>query len=254
MMIHRMIEMCGLLMLAGASMNCATDNSGPATCAEAKTTYGVNTDGAQTLYVDGDKAMPWSAQCVGMATAKPREYLALRPFNKKTGKAANYASFVEGALAVTSHYDQVRIDPITLALDITDSSFVRDETTTSAAGDRISTILGKISVGYMPFGAAMACGAPAPSATTTGDAVGNIDLSDTPFELVTKQFCQDPQASAVSDQSALGQIVDFRATGSASTCAKASIACLPNPTVNGAVGAETTIAVQYKVAGSQFGF
>ena len=68
----RLIEIIGatigLFGLAGASMNCAShDDAGPATCEEAKSAYGVSVDGPQILYVGGDKTMPWSAYCVGMA-------------------------------------------------------------------------------------------------------------------------------------------------------------------------------------------
>ena len=55
MMTKRLLETFGLILMAGSMMNCMSGGqTGPATCKDAKTAYGVSTDGPQTLYVGGD--------------------------------------------------------------------------------------------------------------------------------------------------------------------------------------------------------
>jgi hypothetical protein len=272
MMTKRLLETFGLILMAGSMMNCMGGAAtGPATCKDAKTAYGVSSDGPQTLYVGGDKAMPWSAFCVGMTSDAPVEYLELPQYDKG-GNQINFSEYVEasGAVAaatetqhftVRTHYDRVRIDPVDLTVDISNSQYTHfDRTFRPTAGDSsappTSNVL-KLAIGSVPFGASMQCGQVADMSGANIAAKANIDLDGTPFVLSQTQFCGGVTGLATPDPSSPDTIVNFTALGETSassvmTCGRASINCLSDPGVNGQVGGQKTIQLSY--AGTQPGF
>lgn len=261
----------GLMVIAVGNMNCAGEEQlGPATCKEAKAMYGAITDGPQTLYIDGDKSMPWAAYCTGMASDEPKEFIDLPQFGQN-GAPANYSEFGEAPTPqefltgptpfyVQTHYQKVRIDPKDLTIDITNKTFTRSAITPPDS-DHASVALDQ-AVGYMPFGTAMQCGD-----ETSGDteeesifvtAKANIDLTGLPFELEYQQLCAVGANRAIADALAPNQIINFEARGFSGpggrpACGRASVRCLPDPAVNGQVGGETTIQLRYVPTTPGFG-
>lgn len=274
---QRLVEILGLTLAATAATNCTGgDATGPATCKEAQATYGVHSNGAQTLYVGGNKSMPWSAYCAAMDSSAPQEYLELPQFDAQ-GRPANYADFIESnaapaiaagtpAFEVRTHYDKVRIDPIALTIDITDNTFTHTEATQLPSGGAVtptSVALGNLAIGYMPYGVAMQCGQDTNAAGQAVSADANIDLAGLPFVLTAETLCSETGGStAVRDATDGSAIVNFHAlgqtatspTGTVVTCGRASVSCLPFPTVNGKVGGETTVGLAYAGAVGGFGF
>jgi hypothetical protein len=269
-MMTRLAKAIGLMLIAGG---CTDDQKGPSTCFEAKDAYHVNADGPQTLYVDGDKSMPWSAYCVGMTSDEPIEFIELAPYSQ-TGEGANYSEFSEptgpGAgegsgntpnFKVRTQYQRVRIDPATLTIDVTNKAFARS-TVEPTGADHVSVALAQ-AVGFMPFGVAMQCGSilllDNAGVLKPESASANIDLTNLPFELDDKVFCDEVGLSrALPDPSTPSKIVKFDARGetsvSALTCGRASVRCLPKPTVNGQVSGEKTIQLRYAKLAPGFGF
>jgi hypothetical protein len=132
------------------------------TCAEIAATK-PSIDGPYTLYVGKDESKPWTAHCKDMA-GLPVEYLTL-----KQGAGLNFSQYSAGGASpgsdVVTIYRKVRIDPITLAIDINDQTF------SISSGQLAHSGAGPVD--SMPFGVAMNCfGAPG---------VANIDLGGTPF-------------------------------------------------------------------------
>lgn len=148
---------------------CATANGGcPAACANRPgtfTCYAPRTcneivgggNGDVTLYINGDPVKPWQAYC-----ANHKEYLTL-----PAGAAANYAQYTKSPTSVRTSYTRIRLDPLTLLVDISDETF------STSTG---SLMHGTTLVTSMPYGVAMDC---AGNNQNTG--VANIDLSGTPF-------------------------------------------------------------------------
>lgn len=254
----------GLMLIATTPGACSGgDSSGPATCKDAKSTYGVSVDGPQTLYVGGDKTMPWSAFCADMLTDTPKEFVELAQLNG-LGAPANFSSFTEGdpdsdlkaAFQVVTQYGKVRIDPVDLTIDITDSKFAYPQVT--PPGTRpISAALNDFAIVYMPYATAMQCGG---KGTITSDAsvaaipvgavAGNLDLSGLPFELDEPQLCPTLAGNtSTPDLAQPTKIVNFHALGSTSDrgliCGRASVRCLPDPTANGQVGGQTALHLRY---------
>ncbi|HTJ46210.1 MAG TPA: GON domain-containing protein [Kofleriaceae bacterium] len=281
-MTKRLMKMFGLMLIAGGSMNCMSGGeSGPATCKDAKAAYGVSSDGPQTLYVGGDKTMPWSAFCVGMTGDDPKEYIELPQFSA-SGKPANFSEFIESppikasltasddttTFKVSTQYTKVRIDPVDLTIDITNNKFSPQATITPAGFDPISIALGgNLSVGSVPYGVAMECGDDVvhtdpndPSKLARVTANANIDLTGLPFELADTDLCPGVGgSSAVADSMAPTKIVNFHAQGSSTTdgtmtCGRASVRCLPDPAVNGQVGGQRALQLRYVGASTGFGF
>jgi hypothetical protein len=142
----------------------------PTSCADIKSHISGAADATYTLYSGGDTRKPWQAFCLGMANS-PHEYLSL------TG--ANFAQYTQGGKSqgadVRTTYTKVRLDPATLKVDITDRSFA---TSTGMLNHN-----GGTQVTSMPYSVAMDC---AGNNSRTG--VAQIDLSGTPFAIVTNQF------------------------------------------------------------------
>jgi hypothetical protein len=126
-------------------------------------------DGSQTLFVAADPAKPWAARCVG-----GRAYLPLA----RVGAGANYSQYTAGGYSigqnVVTRYTAVRLDPVSLFVDVSDQTFSTSSGVLQGSGERVSS---------MPYGVAMDC---VSKQTATGKA--NIDLRDTPFAIRDNVF------------------------------------------------------------------
>jgi len=261
---QRLIAMFGWA-LAGIAGCADGGDSGPATCKDARSAYKISADGPQTLYLGGDKTLPWPAFCVGMASDSPTEFVELPAFDA-SGRPTNYSGFTEAALSqealptaaldrarigfsLITHYDKVRIDPVDLTLDITAKTFTRSEAP-AARGPLVSRTLANMEISYMPYGVAMECGQQLDALGAQVSADANIDLGGLPFELDDDQMCTTAgNNSFVRSSANPAKSVTFHAQGVTSgdimTCGRASVRCLPDPTANGQVGGQTTIQLRY---------
>ncbi|MBZ5710218.1 GON domain-containing protein [Nannocystis pusilla] len=141
------------------------------TCAEIKANQPGATDGDYTLYIGKDPNKPWMARCKDMDAA-PVEYLPL--VHVQEGR--NFSQYTAGASSpgtdVRTRFTHLRIDPVTLLVDIDDVTF------SSSTGELMH---GDGAVTSMPYAVAEGC-----SGTENG--VANIDLVGTPFKL-KESFC-----------------------------------------------------------------
>ncbi|MBX3231797.1 MAG: hypothetical protein KIT84_44300 [Labilithrix sp.] len=172
----------------------------PRSCAEVLAQDPQAKDGERLLYVDNDVRRPWRAHCVGMAGGAPREYLTL----VETGATSNFATYAAGGAAegtdVTTRYERLRIDPVTLRIDVVDRTFA------SSAG---SVMVGGETIASVPFGVAASCGGPG---SATGSA--NVDLRGTPFAVAQDAFVtrgESPGGSATYRRS--DRVVDVLGGG-----------------------------------------
>lgn len=86
------------------------------TCAELVAADPSAKDGEHTLFIDDDETKPWTAYCADIAT-NPKEYLSIDNWPSQSyWRGPNYQE-------VVTLYRKLRIDPITLALDIYDERF-----------------------------------------------------------------------------------------------------------------------------------
>ena len=95
----------------------------------------------------------FQVHCAGMASATPAEYLTL----VQTGPAFNFSSSNSHTPLRTTHYARLRLDPVTLRVDIGDATF--------------ASTVGGVRVGYA---SASACAG-------NFRRTANIDLQGTPF-------------------------------------------------------------------------
>lgn len=146
----------------------------PRTCAEVLAAQPQATDAEYTLYAGGDARRPWKAYCDGMASGSPRDYLTL----KQTSGDANASTYAVGGGAsgtdVKTKFTRVRIDPVSLRVDITDRRFATSSGSVTAGAKTITE---------MPYGVAADCIA---AGSATGSA--NIDLRGTPFAVAPGVF------------------------------------------------------------------
>ncbi|MCY0995857.1 Vps62-related protein [Myxococcus sp. MISCRS1] len=128
-------------------------------------------DGEYTLYVLGDPAWPWRVYCHGM-TGVPKEYL---PLQERT-LFSNFSQYTAGVASpgttVRSRYSRLRINPYTLEVDTSDTTFATSTGELAHAG---------LPVTSMPFATAMSC-----DWADSGRA--NIDLRGTPFRVAPEAF------------------------------------------------------------------
>ena len=152
----------------------------PATCQDIRNANPTAGDGLYTLFIDHDPAKPWKAHCHAMNSA-PAEYL-----NVKVGPSVNFSQYTAGGAVsgtnVRTQYGKIRIDPVTLEVDISDQTF-------STSSGQLTH--GSESVTSMPFGVAMSCDAAA-------SGVANIDLTGTPFAVSADEFLQGGAGSSGS--------------------------------------------------------
>jgi len=127
-------------------------------------------DGNYTIFHNNKNAEGFTVFCAGMGTGAPKEYLSLI----NTGGAFNFAQF-GGApwvppTVVATHYTRIRLDPVTLLVDISDQTFATSTGSSCCIGDKVIT--------SVPYGTASDCVA---EFSSTGRA--NVDLTGTPFEV-----------------------------------------------------------------------
>lgn len=142
----------------------------PSSCAAIAAARPDATDGAYTLYVGGDSAQPWTAWCQDMATT-PVEYLTL---DTRDG-AANFAAYAADSSSnagVRTVYARVRIDPVTLLVDVSDQRFATSSGRLESSGTQVTS---------MPYGVAMSC-------TYGVSGLGSVDLSGTAFRVAADAF------------------------------------------------------------------
>ena len=170
---------------------------GPATCAEILDVNPSAGDGLYTLYVGHDLAKPWTAHCFNMPWA-PAEYLKLH----NVGSSANFSQYTAGGpspgTSVRTSYTKIRVDPVTLLVDISDQVFSTSVGQLTHGSDQVTS---------MPFGVAMSCDA-GPSG------VANIDLTGTPFAVAPNEFLQGGTAgSGSATYSSGGRVVNLTGGG-----------------------------------------
>lgn len=168
----------------------------PQTCYEVLADDPSTTDGRQTLYVDHDGSMPWTAWCEDMSSGDPAEYLQ---FSRSRG-IRNYSQYVahpSQGTTVTTTYRGVRIDPETLTVDTSDQTF------STSTG---SLVHGSDTVTSMPYAVAMSCD----YASLSGSA--RIDLRGTPFA-VNDTFVDEYDATVTPWTSSDGKLVHLRGGG-----------------------------------------
>jgi cysteine-rich repeat protein len=164
----------------------------PKTCADYVNADPGLPDGEYTLRYEGNPDKPWTAYCHDMAGAAT-EYLVL----DNVGGDFNFGQYTAGGFSpgtsVRTSYERLRIDPLTLEVDIDDRTFASSGGALTHGGNPVTEI---------SYAIAISC---------NGDPVGaaNINLLGTPF-FVNQAFCQAGflpvgQAS-VSDN---GQVVNM---------------------------------------------
>lgn len=189
----------------------------PESCADVAADDADAADGEYTLYVAGDVERPWTAYCVDLA-GEARVYLSL----VAVGGGRNFSQYTAGGASpgttVRTDFTRVRIDPVTLVVDIDDQSFA------SSTGQLFHS--GNETVTAMPFGVAESCGGVA--------GVGNVDLTGTSFRLADPFCTAGSGAYGGVTFSANDQVADLVGGGG---CGWTSPACTynPNDLLNGSV-------------------
>jgi hypothetical protein len=155
-------------------------------CTEVKARLGTATDGAYWIDPDleGARYTPFEVFCGAMTTASPKEYLQLVQTSQPSDlPTSNYSTYATGAPhaswtcdcgVVTTLFSKVRIDPVTLVVEIGDRTFSVFATTT-----QLACLQSKPNCpGTTPYALAQAC-------VTNYDASGraNIDLRGTRFHV-----------------------------------------------------------------------
>ncbi len=171
----------------------------PSTCALVRRANPAAPDGEYTLYVAGDGDRPWRAWCHRMS-ATPTEYLPLA----STSPTANASQYTAGGYrpgtSVRTTYQRVRIDPVTLAVNIGDQTF-------ATSRGRITITAGAIT--SMPFSVAADC---VDGFVRSG--VANVDLRGTPFAVAPDAFVTlGNSAGGAATYGARNQTVDLLAGG-----------------------------------------
>ena len=180
----------------------------PTSCAQLRALNATIGDGEQTIYLRGDAALPMTVYCHDMA-GNPRDYLTL-PNN---GGGFNYAliAYPEGAL--TTHYQKVRLDPLTLIIDASDHTFATTLEPVSGYTVFSADEAERYPVLWSDYGRAEGCSR---NISTAPLGAANIDLTGTDFALAQSvNFVvggigvQNP----LVDVSANGRIVNLRVDG-----------------------------------------
>ncbi|MFN0251441.1 MAG: hypothetical protein ACKV2T_31485 [Kofleriaceae bacterium] len=135
----------------------------PKTCAEKAIGNPNLTDGAYTLYLANDKRHPWTAFCADLQSKSAKEYLSLE--NDQT-----YSRYAAGGQSpgtdVVTTFEKIRVDPISLKVDIADLTFAVSE------GKVIH--MGTTEITSMNLGIAMSC-------DINARGFAQLDLNGTPF-------------------------------------------------------------------------
>ncbi|MCB9766025.1 MAG: hypothetical protein H6739_39990 [Alphaproteobacteria bacterium] len=149
----------------------ATDDTSadtfPETCADVLAEDPSATDGAQTLYWEGDSTKPWDAWCRDM-TGNPEEYLVLA----NTGPDQNFSEYTVG---VNTSGESARTTYTRVRLDVSASMIMSNDQAFSTTQGTLYQ--GDVVVTVMAYASAASCGASAI------EGVGNVDLRGTPFTI-----------------------------------------------------------------------
>jgi hypothetical protein len=135
----------------------------PKSCAEKAIGNPDLTDGEYELYLANDERHQWTAFCVDLQSKSPKEYLTLKDNMTYSRYAAGGHS--PGVDVVTT-FEKIRVDPISLKVDIADLTFAVSE------GKVIH--MGTTEITSMSLGVAMSC-------DLNARAFAQLDLNDTPF-------------------------------------------------------------------------
>ena len=185
----------------------------PQTCAQAKSVYGSDSDGHYKLYVDNDPGKPWWAWCKDMFAVAPLEYLPLAMTHDEHNvferfgmpHAPNTTSGAAGApydrRLTRTYYEKVRIDPVTLRINIFDAQFAQTEVYQDTDTDLNSFHEA------VPFGVAQGC-----SLNSGEEAHGEVNLEQTPFA-VLDSFSQVGVCPANTMSTGTGQKIALQAAG-----------------------------------------
>jgi hypothetical protein len=157
----------------------------PATCKEVQVATAAAVDQEYTLYVGGDETKPWSSFCKGMSTETPTEYLTLPTPSENTGQYKDGGA--SSGNTVTTTYQKVRIDPVTLALNASDQSFATSTGSLTHSNSNVT-------VTAMPLGVAMSC-----VARNDSSGRARINLIGTNFHVTAQFAAGGSQAGIISD-------------------------------------------------------
>ena len=166
-------------------------------------------------------ARPWTAYCHDMAQT-PREYLTL----PQQGNGSNISRYTivntykgySGELAM--QYQRIRINPVTLRVDVGDTTFT---TTTGTA------LFNYDPVNAVGYGIAITC--------VGGTTSANIDLRSTPFDAQPGLWCTDGYMPNGSTEKPVAQVYVNHGGGDCGWRAPAAGGC-PNTPINGNSGGE----------------
>lgn len=139
----------------------ATAGVMPRSCEDLAKSHPKAADGEFKLYIDGNPDHWYLAYCADLPEA-PKTYLTVDP-------DMNWSQYTAGGRAqgttVTTRFDKIRIDPITLKVDPSDTSF--------AVSDGSLTDIDGSTVTEMPLGVGKSCGG--------GDATAEVSVMGTKF-------------------------------------------------------------------------
>lgn len=170
---------------------------GVQSCAEIKALNSSATEGAQRIYLGGDKMKPVNVYCDGMDPGEePKEYLELRQIVE--GAPANVSivylnNHQETAMQQVLHtqFRRVRLlmtpegEATSVAIDIGDTTHA--DRTVAPAGGMINfpLLAGTAPIEKAAFGVAVLCRSAAGGALPTVHPRATVDLGGTPFHLAT---------------------------------------------------------------------
>ena len=151
-------------LLAAFAFDAAADV--PQSCADVKAANPSAGDGDYLIVAN---LKPFTVYCHDM-NGDPREYLTL----VNTGGGSNFAKWGREVLAfptgnVFTHYTKIRIDPVTLLVNVGDQTF------SSSVG--FDCCIGRTPIVSMPYANASSC------AGGIDDGAANVDLTGLPFEV-----------------------------------------------------------------------
>jgi hypothetical protein len=150
----------------------------PTSCTDLKANFGSSVDGSFVIQPPGRK--PFTVYCAGLATAMPKEYLTLVFTNGNGYSTSNYSGFYcqPCAADARNYFEKVRIDPATLLVDVSDTTFATWSATIPPDMNCWANTTGACaSVRNEAFAHAGNC---IPSGVATP---GNVDLRGTPFSI-----------------------------------------------------------------------
>jgi hypothetical protein len=163
-----------------------------ATAPTSCTAAGAGNDVDVVLYIGGDQAKPWTAFCHA-----DKEYLSV-----PSSAMQNFSQYTAGGATpgtnIVTQYSKIRIDPVSLKVDVTDTTFA---TSTGFVSQWPSS---------MTYATAVDC-----MANSLANGVGHVDLTGTPFAVAVDSFHLGGDNSlGVATYSNSNQIVSITGGGS----------------------------------------